>query len=188
MGGLVRLAALLAGAAPVALALASGGGDGGGGVPASHEDQIRQLVEDGVKYVRQHRLSDIYDLYSQEFRDRCSRPDFLRRADDCSELAAALDTEISEEECERLAREWRESQETELVGVENIQVQGDTASANVVTMWSSTWPVFNLPPPQKHVEGAYFVKEDEKWHLVPQPGTSGCDTTSPQDVPPIPPE
>ena len=122
MGGLVRLAALLAGAAPVALALASGGGDGGGGVPASDEDQIRRLTEGGVKYVRQHRLSDIY------------------------------------------------------------------ASANVVTMWSSTWPVFNLPPPQKHVEGAYFVKEDGKWHLVPQPGTSGCDTTSSQDVPPIPPE
>ena len=169
MGGLVRCAALLASGAVVVLALASC--DGGGGVPASDEDQIRQAIQNLFDYSKRERWSDIYDLHSQEFRDRCSRDEFIGRAlqESTTELPKELINEI------------------ESVGVENIQVEGDTASANIVTMWSATSSLLELPP-EKHVEGAYFVKEDEKWHLVPQPGTSGCDTTSSQDVPPIPPE
>lgn len=125
-------------------------GDGGGG---SGEEQIRQLNQDVFHHMQDERWSKIYELYSQDFRDRCPRDEFLGGM----VMAKAL---IGEGEWEDLLEEMK------LIGVENIQIEGDTATAEV------TAEVLG----EQETEIEHYVKEDGGWRLTPDPGTEGCET------------
>lgn len=135
------------------LAAVACGGDGGG--PASDEAQIHQLTGDTFNYLQQERWSNIYDLYSQEFQDRCRRDEFIGQF---VELKALL----GEKEFKDLFKEMK------LVAAENIQIQGDTATAEVT---SKFWG-------EERTGTAYYVRENGKWRIAPQPGTQGCETST----------
>jgi len=131
------------------LAMAACGGGSG-----SDEAQIRQLEQDSIDYSKEDSWSKFYDLSSQEFQERCPRDDFLDQVVTTKEL-------FSE-------GEWKDMlEELKLVTVENIQIQEDTATAEV-TSYSMG---------EEQTETDYYVKEDGKWRLAPAPGSEGCDTS-----------
>lgn len=141
--------ALVAAAIAVVLIGCGGGGGGLGG----DEDQIRQLNQDVLSYLKQERWSKIYGLYPQEFQDRCPRDEFIGQV----VMAKALLGE----------GEWKDLiEEVKLVAVENIQIQGDTATAEVTSKFLG----------EEETKTEYYVKEDGKWRLAPDPGTEGCET------------
>lgn len=145
----MRWALILASAAAVLL-IAVACGDGGGG---SDEEQIRQLNQDVFQHVKDERWSKMYELYSQDFRDRCSQDEFLGGM----LMGEAL---LGEEEWEDLLKEMK------LIAVENIQIEGDTATADV------TAEVLG----ERETETDRYVREDGRWRLAPDPGTEGCQT------------
>jgi len=137
-------------------------GDGGGG---SDEEQIRQLNQDVFHHVKEERWSKIYELYSQDFRDRCPRDEFLGGM----VMAKAL---LGEGEWQDLLEEMK------LIGVENIQIEGDTATADV------TAEVLG----ERETETERYVREDGRWRLAPDPGTEGCQTEADgEEIPTTPP-
>lgn len=138
------------------LAMAACGGDGGG--PGSEEEQIRQLNQDFMTYFKEERWSKIHDLYSEEFQERCSRDDFIGQV----MMAKVLLGE----------GEWKDMiGEMKLLAVENIQIQGDSATAEVTSEL--------LGEEQRETE--YYVREDGRWRLAPAPGSEGCDTSAPEE-------
>jgi hypothetical protein len=138
------------------LAMAACGGDGGGA--GSEEDQIRQLNQDFMTYFKEERWSKIHDLYSEEFQERCSRDDLIGQV----MMAKAFLGE----------GEWKDMiGEMKLLAVENIQIQGDSATAEVTSELSG----------EAQRETEYYVREDGKWRLAPAPGSEGCDTSAPEE-------
>jgi hypothetical protein len=155
---------LVAGIMALLAAVACGGESGGSG---SDEAQIRQLNEDAIDYLKQERWSKIYDLYSQEFRDRCSHEDFVGDV----VMAKAFLGE----------NEWKDTlKEAKVVATENIQIQGDTATAEVTSYFMG----------EEQTATDYYIREDGKWRLAPAPGTEGCyaggedDKATPAATPP----
>lgn len=139
---------ILASVGTLLLACAGDGGDG----RAGDEGQIRQLHQDFVRHFKDERWSRIHQLYSQEFRERCSYGDFVLGV----RMAPGFLGEA----------EWEDfMDDLELVAVENIRIEGDTATANV------TMEAFGEP----ETETKYHVKEDGKWRIAPSPGSEGCD-------------
>lgn len=134
------------------LAMAACGGGGGGS--ESDEGQIRQLYENAFDYVKQERWSKTYDLYSQEYRDRCPHDEFVGQF--------LMPKEILGE------NEWKDLlEEAKVVATENIQIQGDTATAEITAYFMG----------EESTETEYYVREDGKWRLAPAPGSEGCDTS-----------
>jgi hypothetical protein len=126
-----------------------------GGGAANDETQIRQLNEDTIDYLKQERWSKMYDLYSQEFQDRCSHDDFV------GDLVMAK-AFLGE-------GEWKDMlEELKLVTVENIQIQGDTATAEVTSYFMG----------EEQTKTGYYIREDGKWRLAPAPGSEGCNTSA----------
>lgn len=142
------------------LVLAVACGDGGGG---SDEEQIGQLNQDVFRHLKDERWSKMYELYSQEFQARCPRDEFLGGM----LIGKAL---LGEGEWEDLLKEMK------LIAVDNIQVGGDTAMADV------TAEVLG----ERETRTQHYVKEDGRWRLAPDPGTEGCQTEADEEEIPSP--
>ena len=120
---------------------------------STDEAQIRGINEDFFAYLQQENWPAIYELYSAEFKGRCTLEAYVGEID----AAKALYGEEI----------WKNMLEnSKLVSVENIQIQGDTATAEVTSSVRNS----NV------TEDDYFVKEGSKWFLAPVPGTGGCET------------
>jgi len=144
------------------LVLAVACGDGGGG---SDEEQIRQLNQDVFRHLKDERWSKMYELHSHDFRDRCPRDEFVGGM----LMARAL---LGEGEWEDLLREMK------LIAVENIQIDGDIGTAEV------TAEVLG----ERETKIEYYVREDGRWRLAPDPGTKGCQTEAgEEEIPTAPP-
>jgi len=132
---------------------------GGGGGSRSDEAQIRQLNMDFINYFKEERWSKIYELNSQEFQERCSRDDFIGQV----MMAKVFLGE----------GEWKDMiGEMKLLAVENIQIQRDSATAEVTSEL--------LGEEQRETE--YYVREDGKWRLAPAPASEGCDTSGEEET------
>ena len=143
----MRWALILVSAATILL-LAVACGDGG---TAGGQEQIRQLHEEVLRHLKDERWSEMYELYSQDFQARCSRDEFLAGMQTGKTL-------LGEEEWEDLVKNAK------LIAVENVQVEGDTATAEV------TVEILG----DQETDTALYVREDGKWRLAPDPGTAGC--------------
>jgi len=153
---------LILASAGVILLLAVGCGDGGG---AGDEEQIRQLNQDVFRHLKDERWSKIYELYSQDFQDRCPRDEFVGEV----LMAKAL---LGEAEWKDLLKELK------LVAVENIRIGGDIATAEVTAEFLG----------ERETETEHYVREDGSWRLAPDPGTEGCETEADEEeIPTAPP-
>ncbi|MDP2949420.1 MAG: hypothetical protein Q8P22_07770 [Chloroflexota bacterium] len=135
---------LLGAAVALAFVIACGGGDGS-------EAKVRDLSAKLTEYAKAQRWGDIYDLMSAEFKARCDREEFI----------AGIQSKTPPEKVEAFQQALTTLR---FIDLENVEVQGDTASGEAVT---------------EDVEGRkrntqYFVKEDGEWHIAPDPGTQGC--------------
>ena len=133
-------------------AAACGGNDGPGFGAQGDEDQIRQLSQTFIDLVKEERWSKAYSLYSKDFRDRCDRDGFAAEFD----LAKASLGEA----------QWNDIRESlKLIAVDEINVEGDAATANV-TMEALD---------EQETGIGYYVKEDGEWGISPAPASEGCD-------------
>jgi protein involved in temperature-dependent protein secretion len=143
----MRWALILVSVATILL-LAVACGDGGA---AGGQEQIRQLHEEVLRHLKDERWSEMYELYSQDFQARCSRDEFLAGM----QMGKTL---VGEAEWEDLVKNAK------LIAVANVQVEGDTATAEV------TVEILG----DQETDTALYVREDGRWRLAPDPGTAGC--------------
>ena len=89
---------------------------------------------------------ELYDAFTQEFRNRCSFSDFVAAGEeDAADLGAAL-------------------QQIRFKHLIDVSLSGDTASAVIVGA---------LTDDEYTIQTAY-VREDGVWKIAPAPGTTGC--------------
>ncbi len=89
---------------------------------------------------------ELYDAFTQEFRDRCGFSDFIAAGEaDAANLGAAL-------------------QQIRFKYLIDVSLSGDTASAVIVGALSDD---------EYTIETAY-VRENSVWKIEPAPGTAGC--------------
>ena len=132
--------------------LLTGGDDDSGETSAPFEpidadgEAIVALGRRSVEALPDGEWPELYDAFTQEFRDRCSFSDFVAAGEtDTADLGSSL-------------------QEIRFKYLIDVIVTGDTASAVIVGALSDD---------EYSIETAY-VRDNGVWKIAPAPGTTGC--------------
>lgn len=146
----------------VVLLVSSGGGDdddstGETPVPTPTGEAFVPADDAGAAIVELGRRSvealpngvwpELYDSFTQEFRDRCSREDFA--------AAGEADASAQGDNLNQIA----------FVKLIDVSITGDTATAVIVGASAGT----------EYQIGTAYALEDGDWKIAPPPGTSGCN-------------
>ena len=136
--------------------LLTGGDDDSGEAAQATSAPFEPIDADGQAIVALGRRSvealpagewpELYDAFTQEFRDRCSLSDFVAAGEaDTADLGSSL-------------------QQIRFKHLIDVIMSGDTASAVIVG---------TLSDDEYSIETAY-VRIDSVWKIAPAPGTTGC--------------
>lgn len=143
------IASLVAVAAVTAL-IVRGGGDGQSGSTVSAFDQqaIESLARRSVELLPQGEWPSLYDSFTAEFQQRCSRADFEQAGrDDAAKLGDDLFT-------------------IRFIRLEDLVVEGNTGRANIIGEVGGNT--------QYTIQASFQKIEDGTWRIAPAPGTQGC--------------
>jgi hypothetical protein len=129
-----------------------GGGDDAAGVtstpfePADADGQaIVELGRRSVEALPQGQWASLYDAFTQEFRDRCAREDFVASgAADASNLGDTLPL-------------------IHFKYLIDVSISGETATATIVGEAQGEYTIQTA-----------YAREGGEWKIAPAPGTSGC--------------
>ncbi len=153
------LASLVAVAAVTALIVSGSGSDGqSAGRPSAFDQQaIELLARRSVELLPQGEWPSLYDSFTAEFQQRCSRADFEQAGrDDAAKLGEDLFT-------------------IRYIRLEDLVVEGNKGRANIIGEVGGNT--------QYTIQASFQKIEDGTWRIAPAPGTQGCSAFNRLETP-----